>query len=129
LLPVGDINFQPDQDALVNMLVYFWTKCPQHFQAAVPILDLTVYVNLYATFTWSFGDGEPITTANQGAPHSFGLNTHTYISNNNYPVTLTVSWRGTWSVNGVGTPISGGGITQSISRDIAVVNAVGRFTK
>jgi hypothetical protein len=129
LLPIGDINFQPDQDALVNMPVYFWTKTPQHFQAVVPILDLIVYVNLHSTFTWSFGDGKFITTTMQGGPYPLGLITHTFNSNNNYPVNLKITWRGTWSVNGVTTAISGNGITQSITRDISVINAVGRFTK
>jgi len=129
LLPIGDINFQPDQDALVNMPVYFWTKTPQHFQAVVPILDLIVYVNLHSIFTWSFGDGKFITTTMQGSPYPLGLITHTYNSNNNYPVNLKITWRGTWSVNGVTTAISGNGITQSITRDISVINAVGRFTK
>jgi hypothetical protein len=129
LLPVGDVNFQPDQDALVNMPVYFWTKTPQHFQAVVPILDLIVYVNLHSTFTWSFGDGKFITTTMQGGAYPLGLITHTYTSNNNYPVNLKITWRGTWSVNGVTTAISGNGITQSITRDISVINAVGRFTK
>jgi hypothetical protein len=129
LLPIGDINFQPDQDALVNMPVYFWTKTPQHFQAVVPILDLIVYVNLHSTFTWSFGDGKFITTTIQGSPYPLGLITHTYKSNDNYPVNLKITWRGTWSVNGVTTAISGNGITQSITRDISVINAVGRFTK
>ena len=129
LLPIGDINFQPDQDALVNMPVYFWTKTPQHFQAVVPILDLIVYVNLHSIFTWSFGDGKFITTTMQGSPYPLGLITHTYNSNDNYPVNLKITWRGTWSVNGVTTAISGNGITQSITRDISVINAVGRFTK
>ena len=96
LLPIGDINFQPDQDALVNMPVYFWTKTPQHFQAVVPILDLIVYVNLHSTFTWSFGDGKFITTTMQGGPYPLGLITHTYNSNDNYPVNLKITWRGTW---------------------------------
>ena len=129
LLPIGDINFQPDQDALVNMPVYFWTQTPQHFQAVVPILDLIVYVNLHSTFTWSFGDGKFITTTMQGGAYPLGLITHTYKSNDNYPVNLKITWRGTWSVNGVTTAISGNGITQSITRDISVINALGRFTK
>ena len=129
LLPIGDVNFQPDQDALVNMPVYFWTKTPQHFQAVVPILDLIVYVNLHSTFTWSFGDGKFITTTMQGGAYPLGLITHTYKSNDNYPVNLKITWRGTWSVNGVTTAISGNGITQSITRDISVINALGRFTK
>ena len=129
LLPIGDINFQPESDGLVNVPVYFWTQTPQHFSAVVPILDLVVYVNLHSTFTWSFGDGSFYTTTNQGGPYPLGLITHTYRKNNNYPVGLKVVWRGSWSVNGVTTPISGEAITQSVSRQISIVNAVGRFTK
>ena len=129
LLPVGDINFQPESDGLVNVPVYFWTQTPQHFSAVVPILDLVVYVNLHSTFTWSFGDGSFYTTTNQGGPYPLGLITHTYRKNSNYPVGLKVVWRGSWSVNGVTTPISGEAITQSVSRQISIVNAVGRFTK
>jgi len=129
LLPVGDINFQPENDALVNMPVYFWTQTPQRFSAVVPILDLIVYVNLYSTFTWSFGDGRVITTTNQGASFPTGQIINTYRANGDYPVNLKVSWRGTFTVNGVTAPISGNQITQSITRDISVVNAVGRFTK
>jgi len=129
LLPIGDINFQPESDGLVNVPVYFWTQTPQHFSAVVPILDLVVYVNLRSTFTWSFGDGSFYTTTNQGGPYPLGLITHTYRKNSNYPVGLKVVWRGSWSVNGVTTPISGEAITQSVSRQISIVNAVGRFTK
>ena len=129
LLPVGDINFQPEKDALVNMPVYFWTQTPQRFNAVVPILDLIVYVNLYATFVWSYGDGGFMTTTNQGAAFPLGAIKHTYKNNNEYQVGLKVIWRGSWSVNGVTTPISGDGLTQSISRGLSVVDAVGRFTK
>jgi len=129
LVPVGDINFQPENDALVNMPVYFWTKTPQHFHTVVPILNLVVYVNLYATFTWSFGDGKVFTTTNQGGSYPIGLITNAYQSNGNYPVSLKITWRGTWSVNGVTTPISGNAITQSVTRQISVLNAVGRFTR
>ena len=129
LLPVGDINFQPEKDALVNMPVYFWTQTPQRFNAVVPILDLIVYVNLYATFVWSYGDGGFMSTTNQGAAFPLGAIKHTYKNNNDYQVGLKVIWRGSWSVNGVTTPISGDGLTQSITRGLSVVDAVGRFTK
>ena len=129
LLPVGDINFQPEKDALVNMSVYFWTQTPQRFNAVVPILDLIVYVNLYATFVWSYGDGGFMSTTNQGAAFPLGAIKHTYKNNNQYQVGLKVIWRGSWSVNGVTTPISGDGLTQSITRGLSVVDAVARFTK
>ena len=127
LLPVGDINFQPENDALVNLPVYFWTQTPERFFAVVPILDLIVYVNLYSTFTWSFGDGKVLTTTNKGAAFPLGQITNTYRSNGNYPVNLLITWRGTFSVNGVTTPITGNAITQSISTTLSVVKAPTRF--
>jgi hypothetical protein len=129
LLPVGDINFQPEADPLVNLPVYFWTQTPTRFTALVPILDVVVYVNLTPTFTWSFGDGGLFVTTMQGAPFPIGGVTHTYKSSKDYSVNLRVTWTGTWSVNGVTTPISGNAITQSISRTISVAKAPTRFTK
>ena len=129
LLPVGDINFQPEVDPLVNLPVYFWTQTPTRFTALVPILDVVVYVNLTPTFTWSFGDGGLFVTTLQGAPFPIGGVTHTYRSSKDYSVNLKVTWTGTWSVNGVTTPISGNAITQSISRTISVAKAPTRFTK
>ena len=129
LLPVGDINFQPEVDPLVNLPVYFWTQTPTRFTALVPILDVVVYVNLTPSFTWSFGDGGLFVTTLQGAPFPIGGVTHTYKSSKDYSVNLRVTWTGTWSVNGVTTPISGNAITQSISRTISVAKAPTRFTK
>lgn len=129
LLPVGDINFQPEVDPLVNLPVYFWTQTPTRFTALVPILDVVVYVNLTPTFSWSFGDGGLFVTTMQGAPFPIGGVTHTYKSSKDYSVNLRVTWTGTWSVNGVTTPISGNAITQSISRTISVAKAPTRFTK
>jgi len=129
LLPVGDINFQPEVDPLVNLPVYFWTQTPTRFTALVPILDVVVYVNLTPTFTWFFGDGGLFVTTLQGAPFPIGGVTHTYKSGKDYSVNLRVTWTGTWSVNGVTTPISGNAITQSITRSISVAKAPTRFTK
>jgi hypothetical protein len=129
LLPLGDINYQPESDPLVNLPVYFWTQTPTRFTALVPILDVVVYVNLTPTFTWSFGDGGLFITTMQGAPFPIGGITHTYKSSKDYSVNLKVTWTGTWSVNGVTTPISGNAITQSITRTISVAKAPTRFTK
>ena len=129
LLPLGDINYQPESDPLVNLPVYFWTQTPTRFTALVPILDVVVFVNLTPTFTWLYGDGGLFITTMQGAPFPIGGITHTYKSSKDYSVNLKVTWTGTWSVNGVTTPISGNAITQSISRTISVAKAPTRFTK
>ena len=129
MLPAGDLNFQPEQAALVNVPVYFWTQTPTRFTALVPILDVVVYVNLTPTFTWSFGDNSFFVTTNQGAPFPIGGITHTYKNSSDYQVNLKVIWRGTWSVNGVITPVSGNAITQSITRSLPVVKGPTKYIK
>jgi hypothetical protein len=129
MLPAGDINFAPQQAALVNVPVYFWTQTPTRFTALVPILDVVVYVNLTPTFTWSFGDNSFFVTTTQGAPFPIGSITHTYKQSSNYQVNLKVTWRGTWSVNGVITPVSGNAITQSITRSLPVVKGPTKYIK
>jgi hypothetical protein len=123
LLPAGDINFQPATQSVVNIPTYFWTKTPQRFQAVIPILDVIVYVNLYATFDWSFGDGAKKLTLLQGGPFPNPAVMHTYTSKGDKEVELKVIWQGTWSVNGVTSPIAGDLITQSISKQLTVVTA------
>ncbi len=129
MLPAGDINFAPEQAALVNVPVYFWTHTPSRFSALVPILDVVVYVNLTPTFTWSFGDNSFFVTTTQGAPFPIGGITHTYKNSSDYQVNLKVIWRGTWSVNGVITPVSGNAITQSITRSLPVVKGPTKYIK
>ena len=129
MLPAGDINFAPQQAALVNVPVYFWTQTPTRFTALVPILDVVVYVNLTPTFTWSFGDNGFFVTTTQGAPFPIGSITHTYKNSSDYQVNLKVIWRGTWSVNGVTTPVSGNAITQSITRSLPVVKGPTKYIK
>jgi hypothetical protein len=129
MLPAGDINFAPEQAALVNVPVYFWTQTPTRFTALIPILDVVVYVNLTPTFTWSFGDNGFFVTTTQGAPFPIGPITHTYKNSSDYQVNLKVIWRGTWSVNGVITPVSGNAITQSITRSLPVVKGPTKYIK
>ena len=123
LLPAGDVNFQPGTQSVVGIPTYFWTKTPQRFQAVIPILDVIVYVNLYATFDWSFGDGEGKFTVLKGGPFPNPAITHTYASKGYKDVELKVIWQGTWSVNGVTLPIAGDLITQSISKQLTVASA------
>ena len=128
LLPAGDINFQPSSQSVVNIPTYFWTQTPERFQAVVPILDVIVYVNLYSTLTWSFGDGAEMTTLLRGGSFPNPSVTHAYKTKGDKEVNLKVTWQGTWSVNGVTSPIVGNLITQSISRNIQVVSAPTLFT-
>ena len=128
LLPAGDIYFQPTTQSVVNVPTYFWTQTPERFQAVVPILDVIVYVNLYSTLTWSFGDGSEMTTLLRGGPFPNPSVTHAYKSKGDKQINLKITWQGTWSLNGVTSPIVGNLITQSISRNLQVVSAPTLFT-
>jgi hypothetical protein len=123
LLPDGDINFQPTSESVVNIPTYFWTTTPQRFVAVIPILDVIVYVNLYSTFNWSFGDGGKLFTPLRGGPFPNPAVTHAYKTKGDKSVELTVIWQGTWSVNGVTSPIAGNLITQHITKALTVVSA------
>ena len=123
LLPDGDINFQPTSESVVNIPTYFWTTTPQRFVAVIPILDVIVYVNLYSTFNWSFGDGDKLFTPLRGGPFPNPAVTHAYKAKGDKSVELTVIWQGTWSVNGVTSPIAGNLITQHITKALTVVSA------
>ena len=123
LLPAGDINFQPTSESVVNIPTYFWTTTPQRFVAVIPILDVIVYVNLYSTFNWSFGDGDKLFTPLRGGPFPNPAITHAYKAKGDKSVDLTVIWQGTWSVNGVTSPIAGNLITQRITKTLTVVSA------
>lgn len=127
LLPIGDINYQPDKDPLVNIPIYFWSHTPTRFSALVPILDVVVFVNLTPTFTWSFGDGGFLVSKVPGSPYPIGTITHTYKSAGEYPLNLKITWNGTWSVNGISTPINGTALTQSISTKLSVAAASTKF--
>ena len=129
LLPVGDINYQPDIDPIVNVPIYFWSNTPSRFTAVVPILNLLVYVDLTPTFTWRFGDGGFEISKLPGAAYPIGGISHSYKAAGDYGVNLTISWSGTWSVNGVITPINGNSLTQSISTTLNVVSAPTKFIK
>ena len=117
-LPVnpGTLEAQPFPNTLTGGPTNFYaTTTDQAF-------DLTIlgqHVHLTATpasFTYTFGDGTtlgPTPAAGYPLPHTGWLTTqtrtsHTYTTTGNYPVTLTTSYTGTYSVNnGPPLPING----------------------
>lgn len=127
LLPAGNIKRQPAGQTVVNVPTIFWTNTPTKFNAVVPILDVVVIVNLYPTFTWDYGDGGFFVTTLQGAPYPLAIIKHTYQKSGDYKAKLRITWKGTYSVDGVTMPITGNAITQTISEDIEVVQALARF--
>ncbi|MEY4380092.1 MAG: hypothetical protein RLZZ378_495 [Actinomycetota bacterium] len=129
LLPTGNIKRQPTNEAVVNVPTIFWTNTPTKFNAVIPILDVVVIVNLYPTFNWQYGDGNTFTTLLPGAPYPISMIQHTYKTAGDYEVALSITWKGTYSVDGVTMPITGEAIKQIVKEDLTVVQALSRFNK
>lgn len=127
LLPTGNINRQPAGQTVVNVPTIFWTTTPTKFNAVIPILDVVVFVNLYPTFTWNYGDGGFFITKLTGAPYPLAIIKHTYKNSGEYRANLKITWQGTYSVDGVTMPITGNAITQTVTEDIEVVQALAKF--
>ena len=129
LLPTGSIKRQPTNEAVVNVPTIFWTNTPTKFNAVIPILDVVVIVNLYPTFNWQYGDGNTFTTFLPGAPYPTSMIQHTYKTAGDYEVALSITWKGTYSVDGVTMPITGDAIKQIVKEELTVVQALSRFNK
>jgi len=129
LLPTGNIKRQPTNEAVVNVPTIFWTNTPIKFNAVIPILDVVVIVNLYPTFNWQYGDGNTFTTFLPGAPYPISMIQHTYKTAGDYEVALSITWKGTYSVDGVTMPITGDAIKQIVKEELTVVQALSRFNK
>ncbi len=127
LVPTGKMLHQPLGDPLVQVPTYFFTTTPTSFRTVIVILKVLVTINLYPTFTWSFGDGASLTTIFPGAIYPLPGITHTYQRSGDFTLSLSTSWSGTWSVNGVVLPIGGGLIVRNQSESIHVKVGATRF--
>ncbi len=127
LVPTGKMLHQPLGDPLVQVPTYFFTTTPTSFRTVIVILNVLVTINLYPTFTWSFGDGASLTTIFPGAIYPLPGITHTYQRSGNLTLSLSTSWSGTWSVNGVVLPIGGGLIVRNQSKILHVKVGATRF--
>ena len=107
LLPTGGIAYQPEDEPLVNVPIYFWSDLPTQFATRVTVVGEVVDVLLRPGFVWSFGDGTFLSTADAGGPYPNGKIKHTYKNPGVYPIILVQSWNGNWTHNGTTRAITG----------------------
>ena len=129
LLPGSKIMYQPANDALTGVPVYFWSDSNTVFQVATAILGIGVTVMMNPSFVWNFGDGTSLTTSSVGGPYPDATITHSYKSPGIYTVTLATSWAGSWAAQGAILPVLGGAIVQNTSATIQVSAAPTNFTR
>jgi hypothetical protein len=129
LLPGSKILYQPANDAVTGVPVYFWSDTSTVFQVTTAILGIGVNVLMNPSFVWNFGDGTTMTTSSVGGPYPDATITHTYKSAGIYTISLTTSWAGSWAAQGAVLPVLGGAIVQSTSATIQVQPGPTNFTR
>jgi len=130
LLPGSKIMYQPANDALTGVPVYFWSDTNSVFNVVTSILGVGVNVLMNPSFVWNFGDGTTFTTSSSGGPYPNSTITHTYKSPGTYTINLSISWAGTWAAQGAAMiPILGGAIVQNATATIQVNEAPTNFTR
>ena len=128
LLPGSQLLYQPTNNPVSGIPIYFWSDSNPVFQVVTAILGIGVSVALQPTFVWDFGDGATFTTSNAGGPFPNATVTHIYKTPGNYSVRLTISWAGSWAAQGQVLPVLGGAIVQTVTTTILVAPGPTNYT-
>ena len=120
-LPAGEMVVQPpDGLTLVNFDTNFYTTTTEPITRTVRLLGRRVILEANPSrYTWTFGDGQSLTTTDPGAPYPRLTITHNYLRTGTYRPTLATTytgrfrvgngpWRqipGTVTIDGTGQPL------------------------
>ncbi|HEY3003756.1 MAG TPA: PKD domain-containing protein [Kribbellaceae bacterium] len=115
--PSSVVHIQPRGRTLVNLDTYVYAD-PKLFDKPVPIAGQIVRIRATPSYTWHFGDGTSLTTADAGGPYPDGDVTHKYLSRGTVVVSVTLDYdtwyqlpgadweqAGTVEIPGPGTPL------------------------
>ncbi|WP_250443985.1 PKD domain-containing protein [Actinotalea sp. C106] len=120
------VEVQPGHGrALINTdLIVFTVGEPQELSTTVLGVPVAVRATP-AQFTWDFGDGTVLQTADPGAAYPDHTVAHPYGSTGTFAVQLTTEWSGQFQVDGSGTwlPVGGTATTVSPAFEVTVESA------
>ena len=115
--PSSVVHIQPRGRTLVNLDTYVYAD-PKLYDKPVPIAGQIVRIRATPSYTWHFGDGTSLTTADAGGPYPDGDVTHKYLSRGKVVVSVTLDYdtwyqlpgadweqAGTVGIPGPGTPL------------------------
>jgi hypothetical protein len=88
--------------AVLNLENNFWLEVPDTTPQTFDLLGVPVTV--YPTpveYTFDFGDGNGMATADAGAPFPDGTNVHTYTTEGRFEATVAVTWSADWEAPGI----------------------------
>lgn len=110
----GDVHAQPDGNTLVNYDTGFYSTTRNVVLPEFPLLGMTIRVTGHPqSYDWDFGDGTVLRDAGPGAKDGLDV-AHTYRRTGGVTVSLTVTWTGTFTVDG-GPPRDVFGTAQTTS--------------
>ena len=96
----ADVHAQPDGDTLVNYDTGFYTTTRAVTLPEFSLLGSTIRVTAHPQrYDWTFGDGTTADDAGPGAKDALDVS-HTYRRTGSLRVSLTVTWTGTFTVDG-----------------------------
>lgn len=127
-LPAQRPGTSPPNGALVNVpLIAFSGQKAVALDAVV--LGERVVIELSPTFTWRWGDGRTLTTAEPGRPYPSTAVSHIFRRGCMCTVGLTTAWSGTWGMDGGESFPLGVVLTQQSALRVRVREAPIRLTK
>jgi hypothetical protein len=115
LLTTAHPSQQPADGGVVNLPTLFATNTPVTQAFNETLLGVQVTLNVDASWTWDFGDGTTITSADPGGPYPITSLRHVYLVAGTYTVTLTTNWTGTFSMAGGPAAVIPGGAIPRVS--------------
>ncbi|MFN8073808.1 MAG: PKD domain-containing protein [Kineosporiaceae bacterium] len=120
-LPPGQGHVQPsNRPVLINYPIILYVDV-QPVLLTTTVLGAAVEVEaLPASYTWTFGDGGTLTSAQAGGPYPDMTNTHTYTRPGRREVHLTTTYSGRYRVSGSTEWLPIAGTAQVTSAPVAL---------
>jgi hypothetical protein len=110
-IPRPVIGRNPTGRGLTGLESWFWASGGTTVEASVTLRGWTVTGTLGAgTLTWDTGDGGRYQTAEPGTAQAPAV-AHMYERKGTWPVTVDVSWSGSYTISGFGTSFTVDGLT------------------
>ncbi|WP_239405221.1 PKD domain-containing protein [Frankia sp. Cj3] len=134
-LPRPTLVVQPNGRSFANLPTVLYTPVPPSFTFNVD-QPLLATISAVPHYRWDFGDGtlgpdspgRPFDPAISPREHPEAYVAHAYRQPGTYPITLTVTWQGTFAVPGVGQAFPLAPVTLAANAAVVVDEASGVLT-